>query len=388
LGKCEKCASSPSAQHRTPNTDSKALLYGHHFGPLAQRVVDQGRRPGVWGDMFFDHPTALDAMPKSTLIFDWQYFKSPLETSRMFQEKGFEVVCCPSLQTYNSVWFHLSQSEANVRDAAEAARELDAYGVCITTWECAVMGNYETILPAIEASGALLAIDATPVGPRVSELASGARSESRDPTGAFIASYSSESNQYAQWARLMGVDLQAVGGSFGWSGIRSSLKTRLLLQANPFLAWLYHHEEFSGDVGDKALAILDHAISIAPDASTRGVSEFVRGGIEFVRYADQARQAYANSLPGVATATLAPCRQIFENMERTARATHLRIGGSLADIERCRVAREHVERVIKRIKEFGDGSLGYLPAFEHITHPKFMPHDQAAWWLINDWANE
>jgi hypothetical protein len=66
----------------------------------------------------------------------------------------------------------------------------------------------------------------------------------------------------------------------------------------------------------------------------------------------------------------------------------LNIGGSLADIERCRIAREHVERVIRRIKEYGDGSLGYLPAFEHITHPKFMPHDQGCWWLINKWANE
>jgi len=107
-----------------------------------------------------------------------------------------------------------------------------------------------------------------------------------------------------------------------------------------------------------------------------------------VRYAEQARQAYANGLPGVATSALAPCRQIFENMEKTARATQLNIGGSLADIERCRIAKEHVERVIKRIKEYGDYSLGYLPAFEHITHPKFVPHDQAAWWLINRWANE
>jgi hypothetical protein len=43
---------------------------------------------------------------------------------------------------------------------------------------------------------------------------------------------------------------------------------------------------------------------------------------------------------------------------------------------------------MRRLKEYGDGSLGYLPAFEIITHPKFMPHDQASWWLINTWANE
>ena len=36
----------------------------------------------------------------------------------------------------------------------------------------------------------------------------------------------------------------------------------------------------------------------------------------------------------------------------------------------------------------GDGVLGYLPSFEHLTHPKFVPHDQGAWWLINRWAHE
>jgi hypothetical protein len=186
----------------------------------------------------------------------------------------------------------------------------------------------------------------------------------------------------------MGVELQKLGGSFACSGIRSSLKVRLLLQANPFLAWLHHHEEFTSEFGDRALTILEEAIGSAPNPAYRGVSEFVKAGIEFVRFADQARQAYANQLPGVAASSLAPCRQIFENLEKIAMAAHLNIGGSLADVHRCRIAKEHVERVIKRVKEFGDGQLGYLPAFEHLTHPSFVPHDQGAWWLINRWAIE
>jgi hypothetical protein len=133
---------------------------------------------------------------------------------------------------------------------------------------------------------------------------------------------------------------------------------------------------------------LEHAIAIAPNIAYRGVSEFVREAINFVRFADQARQGYANGLPGVAASALAPCRQVFDNLEKIARANQLNFGGSLADIERCRVAREHVERVVRRIKEYGDGSLGYLPAFEILTHPKFVPHDQSCWWLINRWANQ
>jgi len=127
---------------------------------------------------------------------------------------------------------------------------------------------------------------------------------------------------------------------------------------------------------------------MAPNASARGVTEFVKGAIEFVRYAELAHKAYASEAPGQAVTHLSVCRQIFENIAKAAKSTHVRIGGSLADIERAVVAREHVERVIRRIKEYGDGSLGYLPSFEMISHPKFMPHDQAGWWLVNGWANQ
>lgn len=381
LGKCPKCS---ARVENAGSEDGKAVLYGEHFGPLAQYVIEQGRRPAVWGDMYLEHPTALEYMPKETLIFDWQYFYSPLETSRQFRDKGFEVVCCPTLHVYNAPWLHIPQSEANVRQAVETASSLDAYGVCVTTWEAALLGNYETLFPAIKASGKMLDHRHSVVDSSEDMRTSGTTPEHHE----FLAAYDSESLQHGEWARLMGVELQQLGGSFAYSGIRSSLKVRLLLQTNPFLAWLHHQEEFTGEIGDGALAILDEAIRIAPDTAYRGVSEFVKAGIEFVRFADQSRQAYANHLPGVATSALTPCRQIFENLEKTALATHLNIGGSLADVHRCRLAKEHVERVIKRIKEFGDGHLGYLPAFEHITHPSFVPHDQGAWWLINRWAIE
>lgn len=370
LGACPQCRE--RVESAPAGEDGKAAIYAEHIAPLAQRVIDAGRRPAVWGDMFLEHPTAMPAMPKETLVFDWQYFKSPLETSSKFIEHGFEVVCCPAIQIYNAVWCHLPESERNVREHIDAALELGAYGVCVTTWECGLFGNYETIMPMIEATGKMLVdLSLKPIEQSV-----------------VLSSYADRSARHFEWARLMGVELQNVGGTFAFSQIRSSLKVRLLLNSNPFLAWLHHQEELTGEIGDRALAILDHAISIAPDNATRGVSEFVRGGIEFVRYVDQARQAYAQELPGVAVASLMPCRQIFENMEKTARATNLNSGGSLADIQRCKVAKEHVEKVILRIKEFGDGHLGYLPAFEILTHPKFMPHDQACWWLINKWANE
>lgn len=391
LGICDACKEKVEDWSRSGDAvDGKAMLYGNHFGPLAQRVIDAGRRPAVWGDMFFDHPQALNLIPQSTLIFDWQYFQSAAATSQKFIDSGFEVVPSPTLHTYNASWLHLPQSEQNVRDAVAAQRKIGAHGVCVTTWECGLFGNYETMLPAIEAAGQLLIDDSILPSspPQLNPADAISASASIREAPAFLKSYLREGETYEEWARLMGVELQSLGGCFAFTGTRSSLKVRLLLNSNPFLAWLYHADELSGPIGDAALEIAERALVMAPNVSARGVAQFLKSSIQFVRFAEQAHQAYAERKPGAAITMLSPARQVFEDLLKIARATNINIGGSLADIERCHVAKEHVERVIRRIKLYGDGSLGYLPSFSMITHLKFVPHDQAGWWLINRWANE
>lgn len=343
--------------------DGKALLYGHHFGPLAQYVQEKGLKVGVWGDMFVEHPSALDHLPADTLIFDWQYFNGVAESSKLFTERGFKVVGCPAIQTYNAVWCHLTETEKNVREVTQDVVDGGLEGVCVTTWECALLGAYYTIFPAIRGCGAILNGDQTP-----------------------LLDHFTHSRE---WAKLMSDDLAALGGTFGPSKIRSSLKVRLLLQSNPFLAWMHHAEEFAeGDRGQRAVEIAERALHVAPTEAEQGVSVFLRACVEFVALAEAARQEYAAGRPEAAIAKLAITRQLFSDLSTVAKRNHQRIGGSLADLERCRIAKEHVERVMVRIRQFGDRSLGYLPSWETITHPKFVPHDQANWWLINKWANQ
>lgn len=346
LGRCPACASR-----------DKAALYAKHFAPMCERVVQAGHRPGLWGDMFLEHPEALDAIPKSTIIFDWRYFDSPLASSRRFKDAGFDVVCCPTLHTYNSTWLNVNQAENNVKQAHYAAAELDA-GICITTWECGLFGNYEALLPAVK-------------------WASSANGSLADAFG-----------EEKEWAKLMGEDLVSLGGIFAAGKIRSSLKCRVLLYGNPFLAWMHHAEELAGPIGDQALAIAERAVYVGATTATRGIAGFLKLAIQFVRHADEARQAYAQGLPGLAASSLAPCRTLFDELEKIALATHLNSGGSLADIERCRIAKRHVEEVIKRIRQYGSGQMGYLPSFEALTHHQFCPHDQGCWWRINSWGNE
>jgi hypothetical protein len=369
-------------------TDPKAQLYGEHFAPLAQRVIDHGRTPGVWGDMFYEHPDALAMMPTETVIFDWQYFKSPEHTSEIFREKGHKTVFCPAVHTYNATWCHLPQTEQNVKEHAEAATRLRAEGVCVTTWECGLFGNYNTILPVISACGKILnQPPTTPVKP----LVNATRDEDiavYAPLTEAPSTLKSFGEVGEDWARLMGCELQQAGGEFAFGGIRSGLKCRLLLYGNPFLFWLRHRDELVSEVGDYALQIAHQAMDFANNADQRGVTQLLIKAIDFVRYAEKAHLAYAKTAPGEAIVNLSPCRQVFEDLEKIAVANNLNSCGSLADIHRCKIAKKHVEEVILRVKHYGDGSLGYLPSFETLTHPKFVPHDQANWWLINKWANE
>jgi hypothetical protein len=392
LGVCPECKAKVQAWD-AEGVDGKARLYGEHFGPLAQLVKDLGRRPAVWGDMYLEHPQALDAMPKDTLIFDWQYFGGAKESAQQFKTKGFEFVLCPTLHVYDAAWFHLLQSEQNVRLLIREAENLQAFGVCLTTWESGLFASYDTLFPAIAAVGKLIneppALPKLPISETKTSITDQPdRLDFEPEDSAFLAAYSSENEHYEVWARLMGIELNKCGSIFEFSGHRSVLKSRLLMTGDPFLLWRHHGEELSGVQGDSALRVLEEALRVAPSEEEKGVTLFVRSAIEFARLAQTAHEHYAKRETERAVATLSLTRQLFEELAKIARRTRERIGGSSADIERCRVAREHVERVIARIRSYGDGSLGYVPSFEHVTHYYFVPHDQAAWWLINRWAWE
>lgn len=356
LGSCPACRSRIEAS----NGDGKGELFAAHFGPLVAHAAAQGARPALWADMVLTHPSVVPSFPKDTIWFDWQYFNDFSESSTALRVAGHTVVACPALHTYNATWLHLGHSLRNLEWAIRARDQGLAEGVCLTTWECALFGNYESLLPVLAECGHRL--NARPVT-RDDEL-------------------------FWKWATLMGQDLEALGGSFAMGKIRSSLKCRLLLYGNPFLAWLHHADELCGEVGDRALALAQEAEFVAPNASCRGVSSFLRHAIEFVRAAEAAHQAYARQEVGAACAALAPARQMFDALKSIAVATNLNAGGSLADMERCQIALRHIEVVLQRIQQYGDGSLGYLPAWEVLTHPRFVPHDQECWWIVNQWANE
>lgn len=353
---------------QNPAGDPKAWLFGEHFGALARRVIDAGRRPAIWADMLAAHHEAIEYLPKETLLFDWQYFSGLGESATRLSERGFEIVGCPSIQTYNATWCHLKESGENIRQVHADVVRFRYYGTCVTTWELALMGAYDSIFPAIRAAGGIL--------------------NGEDIT--LFDGYESESLAHLEWAKKMSDGLAEFGGTFTPGQIRSSLKVRLLLNRNPFLCWLHHSEEFcQPGHAEKLIAFASELLERTPEEAYKSPAILLRSAVEFVVMAQSARLSYAEGQLETAISKLAHARSIFDDLHKYAKWTHERIGGSLADLARCQEAKKHIEAVIVRIRQYGSGrELGYRPSFEAITHPKFMPHDQACWWLINSWANE
>lgn len=342
--------------------DRKAWIYAQHFAPLIDQVVKAGRTPAIWADMVLEHPDVKAMLPPETVLFDWQYETGVRETSSRLE--GFRVYGCPTLHVYNAPWLHVEGSERNIRQVAQDVHDLGLEGFCLTLWEGACFAPFDTLFPAIKWSA----------------------EAALDPAGAppLIESFGDQQ----EWAQLMGVDLEQIGGVFRFNKLRNPLKARFLLYSNPFLTWMHHADQLVGPHGDRALDLCARALHASPGEATQGVSVYVRSVVEFVRLSERARAAYSLGETEHAVSSMAPMRQLFDDLEKVAKRNHARIGGSLADIERVRQAKRHVEVVMQRVRNYGDRQLGYLPAWEVITNPRFTPHDQGCWWLVNKWANE
>ena len=279
-----------------------------------------------------------------------------------------------------------------MREHAEAAERLGVEGVCVTTWECGLFGNYNTILPCVEASGQILG-SALPGKDRAFPLENGTLAEDiaiyakTEGAELFLKAYLKHGETDEEWARLLGCELPALGGEFAFSGIRSAIKCRMFLYGNPFLLWMRNAKSISINIGG-SYQLADRVMAFSTNSDQRGVCQLLTKSLEFLMLVLAASKAYGEGNTGEAIKELTPCRQIFDEMEKIAIANHINSCGSQADAFRCKAAKRQVEEVIHRIKQYGNGSLGYLPSFETLTHPKFVPHDQANWWLINSWANE
>lgn len=348
LGKCPACA------ERVAKI-GVAGLYGEYFGTLCRWVLEQGRRPCLWGDMLLKHPEALAHIPRETILFDWQYTNRPRESTRVFRDAGFDVVCCPSLRTYDSGWCFWKASQENIDEHADDATAGGALGVLLTTWEASYFTCYESIWPLIYAAGRRL-------------------SRAEDWRAALHATGGSA---YAQAAEILGNQVPAAS-AFLAPGTWRKLRDGFVLRQNPFWLWKEWRADACGAAGDNVLALCQSArAAIGGEPLLNLPIALHETAVLWVRAVERARQAYAaRHLPAAIAALLDGNEQLarlHEPLENVAAG-----GGSAVDLKRLDVLRARVRSVVQRMSELSAAAACW-PAFEILMHNAYVPGDQAGW---------
>ncbi len=348
LGQCPGCA------ERVQQV-GKGGLYAEYFAPLCRFVLERGRRPCLWGDMLLLHPEALAALPRETVIFDWQYFARPRPSTEMFRSRGFDVVCCPSVQTYNSAWCFLDETRRNVDEHAEDAAALGALGTLVTTWEFCWFTQYRTTLPVILAAGRRLA-------------------RGEEWTAALTAAGGAA---YASAAELLG-DAIPAASSFLKAGTWRQLRDRLVIRQNPFWLWKDWRAEACGQVGDEILRLVREAERILPSGEPlRFALDLHRAAVCWVRAVEQAYQAYRSGDATRCVLQLTAGKELLASLRPGLEAA-LAEGGSFADLKRLVLLIEKVDRTCARVNKRRSAAFAQ-PSFETLIHDAYVPGDQAGW---------
>lgn len=341
LGQCNLCSGRAASI-------GKAGVYAEYFGPLCEWVLAQGRRPCLWADMLIEHPNVLEKLPKETVLFDWHYHESPVESAHVFRNAGFDVVCCPAVRSYDSAWCHLDATYENIDDHIAAAEAIGALGVCVTTWEFSYFTNYFSTLPII--------------------FAAGRRLNGAEWDDALLAEGGEE---FFQMANVVGREIEETT-PFLAAGQWRRIRQNMVLSQDPFGLWRVWRDEACGVIGDRILALAKGVTSSS--AEIRYPGEFYAFCVQWVRNCDEAYRHYvagdtrsaANAMQGASSDFDA----LIDWMSYFAS-----LGGSSADVHRA-------VRLKKRVNDVADAILAvrdYKPSFEVLSHPAYVPGDQAAW---------
>jgi hypothetical protein len=350
LGHCPLCAA---------REITKGARFGEYYSDLCRFVLERGRRPCLWGDMLLHHPEAMDFIPRQTLIFDWQYFNRPRESTAKFRAAGFDVVCCPSVQTYNAGWCFLGATQQNIDDHADDARELGALGVLVTTWEFTYFSSYAAIMPVIYSAARRLSHGAT-----------------------WRQTLLHEGPAYTVAAEILGNQIPAASAAIG-PGTWRLLRDRLVIRQNPFELWRAWRSDACGPAGDAILRLCGEALAAQDQLSQIERWELSlpiklhRVAVLWVREVEAASRHYAARDSAACVASLQSGEAILDSL-RPYLASVAEAGGSRADLSRLHRLIERVRAVIGRI-EATPANSKWRPAFETLVSDRYIAGDQANW---------
>jgi len=182
FGKCPQCSADPTPQGRNK-------LFGSHIRALAEPLLNQHIRPGIWNDMIMADPGATGLSPRDFVIWDWNYWDTeqtpqqvnlhalgrftqaniatsgilkdfpnlvddagklrPFGSVQVLKKYGFEVILCSASRSYGDTFYcPLPVHAKNIVGAAKTVAAENLLGHCVTSWAVR-FNDYTTQIPYI-----------------------------------------------------------------------------------------------------------------------------------------------------------------------------------------------------------------------------------------------
>jgi hypothetical protein len=156
--------------------------------------------------------------------------------------------------------------------------------------------------------------------------------------------------------------------SKGWRRIRQNM----VLSQDPFGLWRVWKDEPYGEIGDRVLELAESVKSSSPEI--RYPAEFYSFVVRWLRNCQHAYRHYVNDEFEQAAFVLQEASREFDKLIDWM-GYFSSLGGSGGDVHRAIRLKVRVIDVANAVLSL----QGYKPSFEVITHPAYVPGDQAAW---------
>jgi len=114
----------------------KVKVYMTYVNQLKEFVKSYHKKPWLWGDVLFSHPSELKDLPKDLVYCDWGYdFDYPFEEHSAWLEKErLSFVLCPGTSSWNSFTSRFNDMQKTTQNAIDSVIKHHGLGVLTTDW--------------------------------------------------------------------------------------------------------------------------------------------------------------------------------------------------------------------------------------------------------------
>ncbi|HOE63375.1 MAG TPA: glycoside hydrolase family 20 zincin-like fold domain-containing protein [Candidatus Sumerlaeota bacterium] len=113
-------------------------VHAEYFSRLNDFIEQKlNRRMLVYADMVLNHPEALEAMPKSCIMVDWQYFQTNTDfpSIKVLKDAGFKnIMASPGIWSWATYYPNCSAAFTNIANFSAMAKKEKLMGSIASSW--------------------------------------------------------------------------------------------------------------------------------------------------------------------------------------------------------------------------------------------------------------